>query len=95
MAITGTTTQDEAITQYLENVGYDINGSIASCKLFIEACRALLALMPAKWSKTTSNFEYDPALWRASATEALAWLSENQTGAGGSVKHIAFGENWR
>lgn len=42
MALGSASTLEQIEAQYDDNASYDLNGSIASCKLFIEAARLLL-----------------------------------------------------
>jgi len=83
------------VHQYLDNVGYDHSESVASCKLFIQACRALLVMHPASWSQSSVSMAFDPRLWANQMAEAQSWLAANGTGGAGSVKHLAFGSDFR
>ena len=96
MAITSASTQAAAINQYLDNSGYDHTGSVAACKLFIHACRALLVLHPADWAQSNTTIRYNPELWRREQAEAQAWLTANTTTAGeGRLRHLSFGGDFR
>lgn len=97
MAITGTSTQAEIVTEYLNNVNYDVNGSAGECKLFIAACRALLVMHPANWQHAGSTIQYNPQLWETQLNDAKTWLAANGTGSqsDGGVSHLAFRGDWR
>ena len=92
MAIDHLSTQQDIVGQYLDNLGYDHNESVASCKLFIQACRAMLVMHPSTWSQSGVNITFDPTAWRQQAAQAEIWLNANQTSGGGSVKFLAFGD---
>lgn len=92
MAITSASTQAQIVGQYLDNVGYDHSASVASCKLFIQACRALLIMHPADWMHSGHRTTFNPDLWAQQQSAAEAWLNANDTAAGAnSVKHLSFG----
>ena len=95
MAIDAESTQAAIVGQYLDNLGYDHSGSVASCQAFIQACRALLIMHPGTWSQSSVNMVYDTRLWQQQLTEAQAWLNANSPSSSGSVKHLAFGSDFR
>lgn len=95
MAITSASTQADIVGQYLDNAGYDITESVASAKLFVEACRALLIMQPSDWQHGASKIGFDPAEWRREKLEAQTWIQANGTAGQGSVKHLSFGVNFR
>ena len=96
MAISSTSTQEEIIGQYLDNVGYDHAGSVASCQLFIQAIRALLVSNPADWQKGQHRITFQPAQWRQELQQAQVWLNaQSSAGRSGSVRHLSFGGDFR
>ena len=96
MAITSVSTQADIVGQYLDNLGYDHSASVPACKLFIEACRALLVMHPNDWQQAGSRIAFDQSQWRQELNAAQQWLNANSTTAGqGSVKHLSFGSSFR
>jgi hypothetical protein len=92
MAINAHSTQQDIVGQYLDNLGYDHADSTVSCKLFIQACRALLVLHPSNWSQSSVNMTFDPQLWQRQLDAAQQWLAANSSTVSGSVRHLAFGD---
>ena len=96
MAITSASTQADIVGQYLDNIGYDHSGSVSSCKLFIEACRALLVMHPADWQQKNTKVVFNPVLWKQEMRAAQGWLNANSTTSGtGNIKHLSFGASFR
>lgn len=101
MALSSSSTRKQALDQYHDNLGYDIDGSPAKCKLFIEACRALLS--PRFSLKRVSHglssggggeeIEQDERKIERQLDAAIAWLKAHDTtgsfgsGGGGVVYH--------
>ena len=101
MALTAASTRKNALDQYHDNLGYDIEGSVSKCKLFIEACRALLS--PRFSVKRVSHglsrggggeeLETDQSVLQDQLASAIAWLKANDPtgafggGGGGVVYH--------
>ncbi|MBL9084199.1 MAG: hypothetical protein JNK76_20535 [Planctomycetales bacterium] len=82
-----------AKTQYLANSSYDLNASASECALFIEACRALMLLLPkrGKNGRLGQEAEYDPEQVAKQLAKAERWHSANASGAGaGSVVKASF-----
>lgn len=92
MSIDSASTQDDIVAVYLDNLGYDVDGSASKAREFIKACRALLVIHPSQWSQSTTNMTFDPSLWQKQLTDALAWLASNSDASSGSVRHLAFGD---
>lgn len=96
MAITSASTQADIIAQYLDNLGYDHALSESSCRLFITACRALLVMHPSEWLHSRHRITYDAELWERQLRSAEQWLAANTSTVGaGSIKHLAFGSDFR
>lgn len=92
MAIDSTSTQEDIVAQYLDNIGYDHAASATSAKLFIQACRAMLVMHPATWSQSSTSITFDPRLWQQQQQAAEQWLAVNQYTTSGAVRHLAFGD---
>lgn len=94
------TTLDAAAAQYLENATYKLDRSAAKCRLFIEACYALLLLLPkqSRDGRTGIESHYNPEMVQQALSKAELWYSANGTtdggGGGGSVRHLSF-QNYR
>lgn len=97
MTISRLSTQQDIIDQYLENIGYDHAGSVASCRLFIQACRALKVMHPGNWSQSGTSMTFSPELWADEEAKAEGWLQLNLSASegGGNVKHLAFDGSFR
>lgn len=95
MAIDAASTQDQIVGEYLENCGYDLEGSVSKCQAFIKACRALLIMHPQNWSQTSTTIQFDPRLWKDQLDGAMNWLRANQDDRSGSVRHLSFGGDFR
>lgn len=91
MSITSSSTPAQIRAAYLDNVGYETAGSAAMAMAFIEACRALLIVLPAMTGTAGSTTQFSPQLIQGQLEEARLWLSQNPaSGAGGGSKHFAF-----
>lgn len=95
MALSGTSTLADAKAQYLDNLGWKTEGSAVKCKAFMEACEALLLLLPKKTSRGSQGMqvEMDPTLIAKRLEAATNWLAQNGS-TGGAVRHASF-ENFR
>lgn len=94
MSIDSLSTQQDIVGQYLDNLGYDHAGSASSCRLFIQACRALLVMQPSAWSQSSTNITFDPRLWQQQLEQAESWLNASAS-AGSSVSYYGFGGDFR
>lgn len=91
MALSSASTFDQVIAQYDDNASYDVNGSVSSCKLFVEACRILKRRRPTGVQADGQYMQYTPAAITEELNTALAWLSANDrssatSSAAGSVR---------
>lgn len=97
MALSGSSTLAEVKEQYRANAGYVVDGSVAKCKLFVEAALVLLMDLPAKTGRGRggSVVEMGENLQaiQKQHDRAVNWLQANSS-AGGSVRHASF-ENLR
>lgn len=75
-------TLDAAMADYLANLHYATNGSVAECQLFIAACAALLVLLPADHNHGPTRFRHDVNLQLIQKQErfARAWLALQNSG---------------
>jgi hypothetical protein len=75
------TTPVAALDAYLANSMYDVNNSATQCAAFIEACRALLVLMPkqSKSGRMGSEQTTNPEIVAARLETAEAWYARNRT----------------
>lgn len=74
MALTGSSTFDDALSQFRANLGYESDATGASARLFIEAGRFLLT-MPVRSRGSQGEVQYDPTAVRMQVDKAAAWLS--------------------
>lgn len=98
MAISSSSTQNQIVAAYLDNLNYDINESVSECRSFVAACRALLVMHPSNWSQSGANIQFSPELWQRQLDDAKSWLAANGDSSGvgsGGVSHLAFGEGFR
>lgn len=79
MALTSVSTAAEIEAAYVDNSMYDINRSVAQCRLFIQAARILLAKRPTTINTDGVSRTLDPKDVRDSLRRAEAWLSANDT----------------
>jgi hypothetical protein len=79
------TTLSGAKTQYLANSLYDVHVSTSEALLFIEACRALLLLMPqsAKQGRMGGEMTMNPALVQTALSKAESWYASSSAASGG------------
>ncbi len=94
MALTSSSTLDQAKAAYFDNASYDTDGSASMCRLFIQACRFLLLMIPKRLQhggQGADGFEIDPLILQAELNNARAWLSANDStmadsaGGGGCI----------
>lgn len=88
MALTSDSTTAECWAQYDDNVSYDLNGSVAQAKLFIEACRILLRRVPDEMyhgGQGADSYKNSPSKLQKALDEALAWWRANDTSANTSA----------
>ena len=86
-----------AEAQYLDNLDYDTDNSVAKCKLFIAACRALLHFVLSSTSTATSSMGNEPQKYREEIDAATDWVGAHDedaaTSAGsGFVRHADISE---
>lgn len=79
MALDSTSTREEAVAQYFDNMGYDIESSTTKCVLFIEACRYLLGRPVTRSEKSGESVELDIRQIENRLKSAEAWWLNNQT----------------
>ncbi len=83
MALTTSSTLDDAQAQYLANMDYRESGSASKALLLIEAARFLLLKTP-KRSGTGPEFaEFNTDHLNRALSEAMSWRAANVGAAGG------------
>lgn len=82
----------DAKTAFLVNAGYANAGSASQARAFVEACAALLLLLPkrAKHGRAGSEVEMDPAMIRAQQVDAQRWIARGGGSVGGAVRYADF-----
>lgn len=95
MALTSTSTIEEIKAAYIDNAAYDVNNSVAQAKLFVQACRILLLVMPKQGSQDRANFGLSPELIAEQLKDATAFCgghvdatAADGTITGGTVRHF-------
>lgn len=96
MTLTAESTLAEVQAQYDDNADYDLNGSVAQAKLFIQACRLLLRRMADSASKDGEQFSNAYQKIQGQLDAALAWWRTNDVSvagqAGGRTRHLSFND---
>ena len=99
MALTSASTLAEVQAQYDDNVSYDLNGSVASCKLFIEAARLLLRrLVDETQAGGGARIRQERAVIERELASAKNWWMSSDPNAGtaggasNGVREISFEE---
>ncbi len=90
MGLTSSSTFAQVTAQYEDNCSYDLNDSVAECKLFIQAARFLLRRMVDEGQHGDERYRDSYLKIQAELEKAEAWWRENDpdaAGAGGSVVH--------
>lgn len=79
------TTLSGAKTQYLANSLYDVHKSASEAVLFIEACRALLLLLPkqAKQGRAGGEMTMNPENVQQALDKAERWYASSSAASGG------------
>lgn len=96
MALSSTSSTRVVQAQYDDNASYDLNGSVAQCKLFIEACRILLRRVPDETfhgGTQADGYRNDPSKIQDALERAEFWWQANDPDAlavasGGGVVHF-------
>lgn len=83
MAITASSTVDDARTEFLTNIDWEETGDTAKAKLFVTACKALLVLMPKETRKSRQGWAYDVSEIRRMMQAASGFVAVS---AGGKVQ---------
>lgn len=90
MALSGSSTLADAKAQYLASLRYAAEGSASKCNDFIEACGALLLLLPRRTRHGRGmEVEMDPALVAEQMRQAEQWRATTGS-TGGAVRHASF-----
>jgi hypothetical protein len=99
MSLSSSSTLAEVEAQYDDNASYDLSGSVASCKLFIEAARLLLRRMADEvQAGGGSRVRQERSVIQQQLDDARRWWMSNDpnagiaSGAASSVREISFEE---
>ncbi len=82
MPLDSTSSLQDVLAAYLDNVSYDVDGSVTAAREFIAACRMLLLKVPkrtAHGGREGTELEVDPQLVERQLADALRWLARNDT----------------
>ncbi len=94
MSLTSASTLAQVQAQYEDNADYDLVGSAAKARDFIQACRFLLLRLPSSGSSGATSTSLAENLTRISEAmkRAEQWLTANVAASsnGGGVKHVSF-----
>ena len=82
------------LEQYQANAGYDIEGSVAKCKLFIVAARALVTQPKRLKTGRNAELEHDPARIEAALIKAERWYASRggESGTDSGVGYYGLSE---
>lgn len=95
MSLDSSSTYAEIEAAYLDNAGYDEEGSTAKAKAFVVACRLLMLVWPKRADHGDTRLETSIEQIQAELTAAQRWLATHPTdGAAARVKHVDF-RNYR
>lgn len=87
MAITGTTTADEALAEYLGALGYSAANDATMAATLVSAGNALLVLRPSRLKSGGQEVEFNDqsyASMKAAVAAAQAWINQAARSAAGS-----------
>lgn len=89
MALSGSSTYDEAVVEYLTNAGWHETNDLAKARLFITACRHLLLRAPSRSQHGDEHAEFDRTLIQAELDRAKAFVdsSSGVSDGGSGVYH--------
>lgn len=91
MTISAASTLEDVQAAYLDNVGYDEEGSVAKCRAFITACRALLVRLPSRAARgAAANLEWNIEAITGQLDQAAQWLAlhDDAPAAGSTVRYL-------
>jgi len=91
MTLTSTSTRPEIKAAYLDNLDYDISGSITKCKACIQALRYLIHITADEVEQSGERIKTTYEKYAAALAKAEKWLAANDpdaqtTTAAGRVK---------
>ena len=84
MAITGTTTADEALAEYLGALGYVAANDATMAATLVSAGSALLVLRPSRMKAGGQEVEFNDqsyAAMKAAVADAQAWINRSSATA--------------
>ncbi len=85
MALTSSSTLSEVQAQYEDNASYDLNASVAECKLFIQAARILIRRTIDESAHGSTRMRESVSRLENELKKAEAWLAANGGGADGTL----------
>lgn len=90
MPIDSTSTPEQIIDAYMNNVGYDGEGSVESARIFVKATRIIIATRPQSTSGNGHNINWDMAVLNDQLKHAIDWLHANDPNSGNrsEVRHL-------
>lgn len=83
MALTAESTFAEVRAQYEANAAYDVNGSVAEAKLFVQACRIILVRRASRSGHGGEYLDYDMAALAKQLDKAVEWIGTVPEAEGG------------
>lgn len=89
--LSSASTLDQVKAAYDDNSGYDVDGNVTECQIFIQACRILLRRLPAETSKEGQSLRIELQRIEEALAQAKVWLATSNTAAaGGGVLYSDF-----
>ncbi|HYE19923.1 MAG TPA: hypothetical protein VEA69_15850 [Tepidisphaeraceae bacterium] len=85
MSLSSASTDAQVVAAYDDNAGYDVDGSVAKCRLFIEACRIILRRRPVSQGGGRT-IQYETI--REELSAAKEWLQNHSTDSGDSGPRV-------
>ena len=79
MALTSASSYDDTEAQYRNNADYYVAGSASKARLFAEACRHLLLLLPSTSIKGANTVSFSMSLLRDELKQAEAYARAKGT----------------
>lgn len=90
MPIDSSSTPEDIINAYMDNVGYDGDGSVESARIFVKATRIVIATRPQSTSGNGHNINWDMNVLNDQLKHAVNWLQANDPNSGNrsEVRHL-------
>ena len=81
MALDGTSTLTDAVTQYRDNLGYRAADSVTKAQAFVEACLFILEARPGRQQLETLGMQRDLTIIERRLEATQAWLDTHPDNA--------------